>query len=105
LLKKVPPLKYYISIESIFINFIRKIQLPVNPYKKKLDNDIDFLIRYERIDEDFEKVCNYLDIPFFHLDRINKSNRKNYSIYYDEELKELVRRKFIEEIEFCQYKF
>jgi len=72
---------------------------------RKLDNDIDFLIKFERLNHDFKIVCKKLEIQYSPLPKTNSSVREHYSKYYDEELKEIVRNKFAEEIEFGNYSF
>ena len=72
---------------------------------RRLDGDVDFIIRYERLDEDFRTVCEKLDIPNVTLPTRNASSREHYSTYYDDELKELVRQKFFDEILFGEYSF
>jgi hypothetical protein len=72
---------------------------------RALDSDVDFLMRFERLDQDFEAVCRKLGIPYAPLPRRNSSDRGHYSKYYDEELKAFIGRKFSEEIEFGGYRF
>lgn len=72
---------------------------------RKLDSDVDFLIKFERLEEDFRKVCEILDIPYTQLPKTNASRRAHYSKYYDEELKELVNQRFQDEIRFGDYRF
>jgi len=72
---------------------------------KKLDSDIDFLIKFENLNEDFKKICKIIDIPFEKLPVRNKSQHEHYSNYYDEELIQIVNDKFHEEIVFMNYKF
>lgn len=67
---------------------------------REIDSDVDFLIRFENLDEDFRTVCARLDIPYAPLPRRNVSKREHYSEYYDEELKDLVARRFRDEIDY-----
>lgn len=69
------------------------------------NNQLDFVIRFEHLEEDFGKVCKLIDIPIEKLPTRNKSKREHYSTYYDDELKELVRNKFSYEIKLGQYEF
>jgi len=70
-----------------------------------LDADLDFLMRFERLEEDFKVVCAEVGIPYEPLARRNRSERGHYSVYYDAGLKDLVARKFAEEIAFGAYEF
>jgi len=70
-----------------------------------LSKDIDFLMRLETIDTDFKEVCRRLDIEPEPLPVRNKSTRQHYSVYYDDELIEMVAKKFYWEISFAGYQF
>ena len=89
LVYRAKPLRYFINKQN----------------SKSLDNDIDFLIRYERLNDDFEKVCKILNIPPKSLKVLNRSRREHYSMYYDDDLIDLVKRKFREEIVYGKYQF
>lgn len=102
---KVKPLRHYIKLESFTNKVTRKLKIPINISTGRLDQDIDFLIRFENLDEDFQIVCKKMDIPYINLPKYNKSERKHYSEYYDQELKEIVEKKFKEEIELVGYEF
>ena len=67
--------------------------------------NLDFYIRFEHLDYDFEKLCSLIDIPLAPLVKRNASNHTHYSKYYDDELVEMVRRRFSYEIDFFDYKF
>jgi hypothetical protein len=98
LVNRMQPLPHYIQAPS-FLNRI------LSCGKRQLDCDIDCLLRFENLEEDFRVVCDRLAIPFEPLPRRNRSERTHYSRYYDDELVEIVRRKYREEIEFCGYEF
>jgi Sulfotransferase family len=68
-------------------------------------DNMDFFIRYENLDDDFKKACDLIGIPWVPLLTRNKSVRQPCSAYYDNELKELVRNKFSEEIAYFGYEF
>ncbi len=94
LIKKIKTIRYFICDKSA-----------AGKRSPKLDNNINFLIRFERLNDDFKIICNQLDIQPIDLPKRNQSNHKHYSKYYDDELKEIVRKKFFEEIEFGEYNF
>ncbi|NES76457.1 MULTISPECIES: sulfotransferase family 2 domain-containing protein [unclassified Okeania] len=102
---KVKPLHHYIKVEPFINKVARKLKMPININTGRLDRDIDFLIRFENLEEDFQRVCKNIDIPHITLPKYNKSERKHYSKYYDQELKEIVGKKFKEEIELVGYEF
>jgi len=83
----------------------RKLGAEISINNKSIDQDIDFLIRFEHLNEDFQTVCEKLGIPCTPLPQKNASKREHYSTYYDDELIELVGTKFAEEIALGSYEF
>ncbi|MCP3932321.1 MAG: sulfotransferase family protein [Bacteroidetes bacterium] len=106
LLKSVTPVRQYIIEQPLLDRALLKIGLErPNARKKKLDSDIDYIMKFERLGEDFKILCEHLKIPYIPIPRRNASSREHYSEYYDQELIELVRVKYSDEIEFGNYKF
>jgi hypothetical protein len=85
--------------------------LPVADYLRlnKHDNDpfenVNYIIRFENLVNDFRAVCAALDVLPVKLPQYNRSTREHYSKYYDDELRELVRARFAAEIEHFGYTF
>jgi hypothetical protein len=85
--------------------------LPVSDYLRlnERDNDpfgnVDYIMRFENLEDDFRTVCAALDISPTILPKYNRSNREHYSKYYDDELRELVRARFAAEIKRFGYTF
>jgi hypothetical protein len=67
--------------------------------------NVDYIMRFENLAEDFRTVCGKVGISAATLPRYNRSNREHYSKYYDYELRELVRTQFAAEIERFGYTF
>jgi hypothetical protein len=67
--------------------------------------NVDYIMRFENLHDDFRAVCRRLDISTPTLPRYNRSTRECYSKYYDEELRELVSTRFAAEIERFGYTF
>ena len=67
--------------------------------------NVDYIIRFESLADDFRLVCATLGIPTVPLPQYNRSRRERYSKYYDDELRELVRKRFAPEIERFDYTF
>src|SRR5437667_1423480 len=61
--------------------------------------NVDYLMRFENLAEDFRAVCATLGIPPVPMPRYNRSSREHYSKYYDDNLREFVRKRFPLEIE------
>lgn len=99
----IKPLRHYIYVPSFQERIARKIGFPL--ITGKLTRDIDFLIRFEFLQADFDELCNKLDMPLQKLPKRNVSKKRHYSTYYDEELVDIVRQRFSEEIEIGKYKF
>ncbi len=67
--------------------------------------NVDYIMRFENLADDFRTVCRTLAISPPTLPRYNRSSREHYSKYYDDELRELVRTRFAAEIERFGYTF
>ncbi len=67
--------------------------------------NVNYIIRFENLANDFRTVCAALDISPTTLPQYNRSNREHYSKYYDDELRESVRERFAAEIERFGYVF
>jgi len=66
---------------------------------------VDFLGRYETIQEDFDEVCDKMGVCRSDLSNYNKTNHGAYTEYYDEESYELVSNMFADDISEFDYKF
>ena len=68
-------------------------------------SNVDYIMRFENLADDFRTVCETLGILPVTLPQYNRSSREHYSKYYDDELRELVRARFAAEIERFGYIF
>ena len=66
----------------------------------------DFIGRFENLNQDFNYVCKKLKINDVHLEHLNKSIRKkNYRRYYNDELANLVYKRYKKDIRLFNYEF
>ncbi|MGC1273666.1 MAG: sulfotransferase family 2 domain-containing protein [Planctomycetaceae bacterium] len=88
------------------VSFLDSRNLPslVNPFLRPRV-DVDFVIRFENLQEDFDRVCDRLGIPREQLPHRNQSSRKPYQEYYDGELRELVGKHYADDVWAFGYEF
>ena len=75
------------------------------PYETPLDSDMDYIMRFESLQDDFDIVCGKIGLPKIKLPSMNKSRHTHYSHYYDDDLVDIVAAKYHEEIVYGGYTF
>lgn len=66
---------------------------------------VDFVGRYERLQADFDTICDRIGIPGRELPHSNKSRRGHYTDYYTDATRDLVAQHYRKDIEFFGYRF
>lgn len=78
-----------------------------NPPGGKLDflcdTDLDYVIRFENLQNDFDVVCSRIGMPKALLPVRNQSKHRDYRTYYDAETRDLVYRQHKNEIDYFGY--
>ena len=70
------------------------------------NNEINVkLIKFENLQLDFNDICDQIGISRHELPHINKTNRKHYSSYYDQESQEIISRKYSDDINHFGFTF
>lgn len=89
-------------------SFLKEQELPNNQFDAISINDkiaVDFIMKFENLEEDFKKVCDQIGIHREKPPHLNKTEHKHYSKYYDVMTKELVSQLFKQEIKRFNYVF
>lgn len=81
--------------------------LPAQPQHSWFDDKfkIDFVGKFENLQDDFNKVCNTLNIKDTKLPHMYNTKHSHYSEYYDSETKKEVDRIWGIDAEIFKYKF
>ena len=66
---------------------------------------VDYIGKFENIDEDWEKISKQLGINAS-LPKLNVNpDKKHYTEYYTDKTKEIIKKRFAEDIEYFEYEF
>jgi hypothetical protein len=68
-------------------------------------NQVDFIGRFENLEEDFSKVCSTLGIKNYELPHVFKSAHGHYRTYYDKEDAIKIEKFYKRDVEYFNYKF
>ncbi len=66
---------------------------------------LDFIGRYKNLNRDFEYICDQLGIKDKTLPELLIANNPDYTLFYDNELIEIINHRYREEINLFKFKF
>ncbi|MEE8526996.1 MAG: sulfotransferase family 2 domain-containing protein [Gammaproteobacteria bacterium] len=69
------------------------------------DNLLDYIGRFEQLEQDASTILATIGCAAKKLPHLNKSNRKHYRDYFDDETREIVREFYAQDIELLEYEF
>jgi hypothetical protein len=98
--------KSLLSFENFIKQFKIKIPNSFDHFIETKENKMDYIIRFENINDNFKELCNILNIKDKNLPFENKTpNRKNYRDYYDNKTKDIIYSIFEKDLKKYNYDF
>ena len=104
------PYDDFTPVKEKFTEFIKSRTLENNDRFYVIDDQlcVDFVIRYERLDDDSQEVCNRVGLSALQIPRLKSGMRKgkrHYTEYFDDETRDIVADLHRNDIRLFNYRF
>ena len=70
-----------------------------------LDEDVDYIGRFENLEKDWELICKEIGITPYKLPKFNVSDHNEWKSYYTDDSEKLVNRIFQDDFEVFNYDY
>lgn len=104
------PFDEFAIVKNQFTEFVKSRSLENNDRFYCIDDQlcVDFVIRYESLEEDYNEVCRRIGIPVTGLPHLKtgiRQERRSISDYYDNETRDIVAQLHRNDLRFFGYQF
>ena len=66
---------------------------------------VDYVGKYEKLQEDFDEVCKAIDLPITNLPHVNQSAHARYTEYFTPQTQQYIYEKYKKDINYFGYKY
>jgi len=104
----------FLKLEELTLEFFVTYMLRYYPPNDRFYFDrsdsmgLDFVIRFENLQDDYTSVCERIGVPKSHLPSLkskSRPERRHYSTYYDDRTREIVAKAYHRHIDHFGYRF